>query len=297
MRAIYHSRQILTNASIPSEWPFIKFLHGSVHARPNRLNFTFSVNRDVIYELPLNERIRTFLRLELLFEQTDFFLRQPSEWASRVVINCLLDISTISSRTDLKTEITKEIERHSKSLNIIAQNPGIDQHKLSETLNQLRNLNQQIHSVTGKIGNRLIQTDLLKTISQRISIPGGTCDFDVPVFHHWLKRPDEKRLEDLLTWSSEFDPYKQAIMLLLNFIRLSAHPTIRQANGGFYQQPLPQGQPFQMIRVIVDPDCPLFAEISGGRHRFSIRFMLPRNDERPVQTDKDIDFKLALCNL
>lgn len=255
------------------------------------------MNQDVIYELPLNERIRTFLRLEHLFQQTEFFLEQTSEWSSRVVLDCLLDILTISSRADLKTEITKEIERHSKSLNIIAQNPSIDQQKLNQTLQQLRQLAQTIQNVSGKIGARLIQTDLLKTVSQRISIPGGTCDFDVPVFHHWLKRPEEERLKDLQSWADEFEPFKQAILLLLGFIRLSAHITDKVAESGFYQQPLPQGQPFQMIRVMVDPECPLFAEISGGRHRFSIRFMRPRSLERPVQTEKDIPFKLAVCNL
>lgn len=256
-----------------------------------------SVPEYVTYELPLNERIRTFLRLEHLFNQTDAFLEQSTEWNSRVVIGCLLDILTIASRTDLKTEITKEIERHSKSLNIISQNPNIDRHKLNDTLEQLRKLNQKIFSVSGKVGARLSQNELFKSVNQRISIPGGTCDFDVPAFHHWLKKPAEVRQKDLLSWAAEFDPFKQAIQLLLGFIRLSANVTDKTADSGFYQQALPQGIPCQMIRVMVMEESDVFAEISGGRHRFSIRFMRPRQDDRPVQTDRNIPFKLAVCSL
>ena len=255
------------------------------------------MSNDVIYELPLNERIRTFLRLEHLFDKAEHYLAQTSEWSSRVAIDSLLDILTITSRTDLKTELNKEIDRHSKSLKIIAQNPDIDEEILAESLAQLQNCSQKICTVTGKIGSGLIQTDLLKTISQRVAIPGGTCDFDVPSYHQWLNQPSHQRLQDLEHWASEFAPFKQAIKLLLQFIRLSANAGPQVAVEGFYQQALPQGQAFQLIRVFVDSDNACFAEISGGRHRFSIRFMAPQQTERPVQTDKNISFRLALCSL
>ncbi len=66
----------------------------------------------IVYEHPLNERIRTFLRLEHLFSETAYFLPQPEEWGSRAAIGGLIKINSIFTRADIKTEILKELERH-----------------------------------------------------------------------------------------------------------------------------------------------------------------------------------------
>ena len=61
----------------------------------------------VIYEQPLNERIRTFLRLEHLFDKEDHFLAHISEWDSRASLSLLLDIIDMLARSDIKTELIK----------------------------------------------------------------------------------------------------------------------------------------------------------------------------------------------
>ena len=70
----------------------------------------------IIYEQPLNERIRTFLRLEFLFSQAAQHLHDDSQWGSRNTLTSLLDILSIFGRTDLKTEVLKELERHTATL-------------------------------------------------------------------------------------------------------------------------------------------------------------------------------------
>lgn len=70
-----------------------------------------TVPEQVIYEQPLNERIRTLLRLEFLFEQANAHTYRHSAWDSRAAINTLFDIINVFSRADLKTEIMKELER------------------------------------------------------------------------------------------------------------------------------------------------------------------------------------------
>ena len=49
------------------------------------------MTKPVIYEQPLNERVRTFLRLEHLFCQTDYTLRGFSVWDSRASLDSLVD--------------------------------------------------------------------------------------------------------------------------------------------------------------------------------------------------------------
>ena len=82
--------------------------------------------KPVIYEQPLNERVRTFLRLEHLFCQIDYTLRGYSIWDSRATLDTLVETLEILSRSDLKTELIKELERHIVKLNALQQSPGVD---------------------------------------------------------------------------------------------------------------------------------------------------------------------------
>ena len=51
----------------------------------------------------------------------------------------------------------------------------------------------------------------------------------------------------------------------------------------------------QMVRVELASGLPVFPEISGHKHRFSIRFLEVGESERPTQTSRDVDFMLTCC--
>ena len=83
--------------------------------------------------------------------------------------------------------------------------------------------------------------------------------------------------------------------LLLSLARGSSDPQPTTAPDGFYQDALDSQAPVQLIRVELDPGLALFPEISGHRHRFSIRFMEALETERPTQTRQDVNFTLTCC--
>ncbi|MFM8333485.1 MAG: cell division protein ZapD [Candidatus Methylumidiphilus sp.] len=255
------------------------------------------MNDLVLYEFPLNERIRVFMRLEQLFEQIDHFLKGSSIWESRAVIATLLEILTIFSRNDLKSEILKEVDRHTNVLNKMGSSQRIDRPKLDTILAKLNAIGDELYSTPGKIGYSLMENELFKCISQRSSIPGGTCAFDLPAYHHWLQQQETRRKQDLEEWLTPFQTIRAAVDLLLNFIRQSAAPTQEQCQGGFYHKTLDHSLPFQLLRVGLSRSQPYFAEISGGKHRFTIRFMVSNASERPTQTDEDVGFQLTCCIL
>nr|WP_281066861.1 cell division protein ZapD [methane-oxidizing endosymbiont of Gigantopelta aegis] len=88
----------------------------------------------------------------------------------------------------------------------------------------------------------------------------------------------------------------QAIDMILGYIRQSNTPKQYTAEAGFFQMGLDSSQPVQLLRVLLDKSIPCFAEISGGKYRFTIRFMEPSSDKnRPVQTTQDIPFLLTRC--
>jgi len=253
-------------------------------------NFTF-------YELPLNERIRTFLRLEFLFQQARYSMRGYSVWDSRATISSILDITNIINRIDLRSELIKELERQSKALEAISSSPNVDSSILDETLCKLKNYNQTLKAMPKALHSDLSMNELLKSIRQRESVPGGTCNFDMPAYNFWLKQEPEQRIQLLETWLNHLDHYRLSIDLVLSLLRESAINTPIKAEEGFYQQALDTSTPFQLIRVILPEKSGYYAEISGGKHRFSVRFMLPTTSEKASPTNESVDFQLSCCAL
>lgn len=229
--------------------------------------------------------------------QMNHFSEHDNEWNNRAELNCLLDIFTISSRADLKSEITKEIERHTKSLALFSQYPNVDAEKLKSSIVKLSELNVRLASTSGRIDHKVGQIDLLKCLIQRSSIPGGTCDFDLPGYHFWLKQPLQHRREQINYWTENLVAIRESISLLLEYIRSSGTGVSKIAACGVYQQSLSDQQAVQLIRVSVDSTSPFFSEISGGKHRFTVRFMTLRETERPAQTSEDVNFTLNICQL
>jgi cell division protein ZapD len=70
------------------------------------------------FEQPLTERMRTFLRVEFLYEQTLFHVDEPTEFSSRAAVHALLEILTILGRGDVRTDVLKELERHAETLGV-----------------------------------------------------------------------------------------------------------------------------------------------------------------------------------
>ncbi len=214
----------------------------------------------------------------------------------RAAIGVLLDILTIFSRSDLKSELIKELDRHTKVLNHLVNSQNIDTHKLQETLAELNQASRNLYSANGKIGIKVMESDLFQSISQRNSIPGGSCSFDLPAFHYWLEQDQTQQQIDLERWTQPFSDIRTAIDLIMGFIRQSNMPSKETAKAGFFQLALDKTHPVQLLRVSIAAEQLCFAEISGGKHRFSVRFMKPSSDEnRPSQVSEDIEFWLTRC--
>lgn len=249
-----------------------------------------------IYEQPLNERVRTLLRLEFLFQQAQHSLEGDTVWDSRAALMSLLDILNVCSRSDLKTEVLKELERHAAGLARLEQTPGVDLDALNEILAELDVLIDRMHAVNGQPGQQLRQNEFLNSIKQRSTIPGGLCDFDVPAYHYWLQQHAEERLSGLQEWFVPLDTLRLAVELILRLLRGCAAPAPEVAMGGFFQKSLEADNPCcQLVRVAIPAASPYYAEISGGKHRFTVRFMEPVEGGRAVQTNEDVEFALACC--
>lgn len=251
----------------------------------------------IVFEHPLNEKTRTLLRLEHLLRQVNHHLPDDTVWSSRAAMSGLLDMLSVFSRADIKADLIKELDRHREKLAKIRSTPGVDGQRLDQILQQLEQATGRLYQVTGPIGQQLRANEFLKTILQRSSIPGGSCNFDLPAYHFWLELPYDRRRQDLIGWMQTLEPILSAVTLILSLVRGSSDDTQELAAGGFFQCSLDPQTPAQLVRVALPRGTPLFAEISGGKHRFTIRFLDPSDMERPLQATADIPFVLNTCIL
>jgi cell division protein ZapD len=251
----------------------------------------------IAFEQPLNERVRTFLRLEFLFAQHAHHREDRSLIGIRARLQTLLDTLTVLSRSDLKKDILKELLEQHAHLTRLSQRPGVDQSRLRDVLVELTHaVNGLQQLATQFAGSALRDNEFLISIHNRSSIPGGTCAFDLPAYHFWLSQPYEQVKRDLDAWFADLAPFERAITLHLKMLRGSTEIAPAVARGGLYVH-APQA-PVQLLRVFVPQEAAAYPEISAGAHRFTIRFVSLRDvNRRSSQVHADVPFRIQCCAL
>ena len=254
------------------------------------------MSQTVCYEQPLNERVRAMLRLEFLFRQVHHAIEGRSAWDSRVALQGLFDILSLTARNEFKGDLLKELDRHATTLGRLRQSPGVDAATLDRVLAEIGEVIGRIHGQDNQMQDAVRQTDFLSAALKRSHVPGGSCQFDMPALHHWLQADYPVRVAHLRSWLVPFGPLQEAIALILRLIRDSATPRPEIAAHGFFQRALDSSVSHQLVRVLLPVGGACFPEISGGRHRFTIHFLeQPDPNCRAVQSTADIPFELACC--
>lgn len=249
----------------------------------------------IVYEQPLNERIRTFLRLEFLFGQYEHHRPDTTPLGARARLHALIEILTVLGRSDLKKDILKDLNEQHAVLTRLGNRPGVDTARLQVVLQEIAAATGALQQLTAQFASTALRdNEFLLSVNNRSSIPGGTCAFDLPAFHHWLSQPPERIDHDIGTWFADLIPYAQAILLNLRLLRGSVPVMDATAPGGTYVH-APQSA-CSLLRVFVAADDGVYPEISAGSHRFTLRFMQQRDiHQRASQAHRDIAFKLQCC--
>lgn len=242
--------------------------------------------------------MRSFLRLEYLFHIVDHHSQLDSQWDSRVAISYLLNLLDLLSRSDIRSELIKELEKCTTTLDPLKNNPNVDYQRLNGILNNMNTHLSILRNSEFQFGKSLRDDELISSIRQRVSILGGTCNFDLPAFHHWLNQPSKFRHHDLQNWQQHFSVIQESLTIVLHMLRDNTTAVIENAESGFHQQSLESKSSCQLIRVLLPDDCDYFPKISGGRHRFTVRFMQQSSTSlKPIQTKNTVEFELHCCML
>ena len=250
----------------------------------------------VVYEQPLNERMRTFLRLEFLYTQAAYHTESPSPWSSRAAVSSLLEILAITARGDSRGDVLKELERQVNVLKEFQTKSGVDPARLKSLMSNLVKLRTDLSAVGGNFMAPLRDSEFLSAVKHRSAIPGGTCDFDLPDYSYWLNRPAEVRAAEFDSWLSLIRPLCDSIVELLWLTRQNAKCKSEVAVGGIFQLQFDRENPCQLVRVELPADTDLFPEMSASQHRCTIRFLNWLDaTARPAHIEVDVPFLLTCC--
>ncbi|CAA6809761.1 MAG: FIG002842: hypothetical protein [uncultured Thiotrichaceae bacterium] len=252
----------------------------------------------IIYEQPLNERIRLFMRLELLFHRYKYYVSNESTENVQSALILLMDIHEMTSRLDVKSAILKILDHQTTMIRGYTDNDQEQNAKNEEILDKLEEQTKALYGYHGQLGQHLKSHYVFNFIKQRASITGGLNGFDAPIFNHWISQPLEIAVEDLKEWYGPYQKLEEAILIVMDLIRNSAALEELKANDGFYQTNLSgmKNQNHQLLRVGLPASTEYYPEISAGKQRFSIRFVSTENlDERGIQIRDNVDFTLAVC--
>jgi cell division protein ZapD len=250
----------------------------------------------VLYEYPFNEGIRTMLRLEHLFDRLAQLVPRETALDHHFALVTIFEIMDVASRADLKSDLLIELDRHRNQFAGYRGNPNISEAMLDTVLARLDQAFESLNQLNGKAGQALTTNDWLMSVRSRISIPGGTCEFDLPAYYAWQQLDAGRRRADIERWTATLLPLANALSLLLGLLRDAGVPHMVVATGGQFQQSLPPGKAYHLLRVRIDDALGFVPEMSGHRLMVSVRLQKADEEGRLRPWNGDAPFELTLCS-
>jgi cell division protein ZapD len=250
----------------------------------------------LVFEQPLNERMRTFLRLDFLYSQALYHNEMATQWGSRAAMSSLIDILAITTRGDTRSDVLKELERAVTALGEFQSKPGVDADRLQTLLKNLVRLRNELLNAGSTFLQPLRDSEFLNAIKHRSAIPGGTCEFDLPDYFYWLTQDADTRVRTFNQWLGMLRPLCDATAELLWLTRQNGRARQEIAHAGSYHITFERDTPYQLLRISLPRSAGLYPEISGSHYRCSVRFLNWQGlAARPTQTESDVPFMLSCC--
>jgi len=250
----------------------------------------------LVFEQPLHERMRTFLRLDFLYNQALYHNEMASQWGSRAAVSCLIDILAIATRGDVRADVLKELERQLASLGEFQSKPGVDGARLRTVMSNLLRLRAELMTAGSAFLQPIRDSEFLSAIKHRSAIPGGTCEFDLPDFYYWLSQAADTRRNTFNQWLGLLRPLCDAIAELLWLTRQNGRTRDEMAPAGSFHVTFERDTPYQLLRISLPAAAGLYPEISGSHYRCSVRFLTWNGlTARATQAERDVPFVLSCC--
>nr|WP_113864965.1 cell division protein ZapD [Brenneria salicis]NMN90608.1 cell division protein ZapD [Brenneria salicis ATCC 15712 = DSM 30166]RBP66898.1 cell division protein ZapD [Brenneria salicis ATCC 15712 = DSM 30166]RLM32125.1 cell division protein ZapD [Brenneria salicis ATCC 15712 = DSM 30166] len=247
------------------------------------------VSSTILFEYPLNEKTRTWLRIESLLQQLHQNHALTDMGSALTFFNSISDLLDVLERGDVRTELLKELERQQQKLLQWSDVPGVDMDRIHTLRRQLKDQSAVLMAAP-RMGQILREDRLISMVRQRLNIPGGCCSFDLPTLHIWLHQPQTQREHLVSGWLASLAPLKRSLDMILELIRHSGTFRPQISLNGFFQD---NASDADLLRLRIELALQLYPQISGHKTRYAIRFL--SLDSENGQIPPRLTFDLACC--
>ena len=163
---------------------------------------SLSDNQVSLYEEPVQEKIRKFIKIEFLLNKIYYFKSKDNKSENYIALLALCELYEILSRSDIKSELIREIETQNSYFEKIKEIPQADSSKLNSVLEKQNLLLKSIYNIESNYLDYLEHDILFKTILKNCftQLQPASIDF-------WLSR-------DILIRETQIDLWLEPLIFI-----------------------------------------------------------------------------------
>ena len=241
-----------------------------------------------IYEEPIDERIRKFLKLENYFLKLRYHKERDTSYDSYAALYNLIMIYNTLSRVEVKSELIREIDFHRQRYSEYIKIDTSDKIKLNSIMEKQNVILNDLYNLKSNYLNDLNSDEFFQFCVKHYNSLNSEIDF-------WLTRDHAIRLNQINLWLEIIKPIENSVYFCLDILRKSSETTEICAENGFHLIKLSPEKKIRLLRITMQSDNYYFPQISLGPQRATISFILLNEDNRYVRIKESIIFVLDLC--
>ena len=233
-------------------------------------------------EFPINEKYRKYLKIEYLFNQYNFFIKQKhSDHISNILFQLLFKLNINAARADIKVELINELQRISTKYKVHNDEAS----KFKRSLEKINSFSPFVLN-----NNKMIQE-----LRVRSETPQGINDIDFSKYKIWTELQNTKSrnlffknlFEDLST-------INESLSFILKILRKHAIKENLTANNMVAQLKLNPMVKFDLLTINLKSNSIYEPSISANKYAININFVHPIDEKK---TKRLIKFSASLHNL
>ena len=241
-----------------------------------------------IYEQPIDERIRKFLRLENIYMKINNHMDIDSKYDAYSTLLNISELFINLTRSEIKRDLISEIETQKVRYQEYSKLDGADRIKLNSIMEKQNAILKTLHDLEANYLNVLKNDELLQTIIKHINTSCADLDY-------WLSRDHDFRKNQINLWLELIKPIENSIFFCLDLLRKSSETVEITAKDGMYLFKMDIEKKIRLLRVTMKTDNYFFPRISVGPQRATIAFMTIDDNNKIIRLNQDINFVLDLC--
>ena len=252
----------------------------------------------IIYEQPVAENIRNFLKCEYLFEKFNSALLQEDLWGVKSSISTLLEMSDFIHRINLKIELLKELEKCMLYFKTLSSSDNINIIEFDNFITEIEKTIDMLNNIDSSPSKSIADNDFLMQIKNKIHIPAGDNFFDMPSYLNFLSSSKSLILEHINTWYEPFNPLILASKLILNTRRNTADFIPYISSKSYFEKKLDKNARVDLVRIKLLKNNNIYPVISVNRQSINIIFKTSYGKNKTSKSvTEDSEFSLSVSGI